>query len=455
MRQSDKICLALLAAALTFSMIPGQSAASETGERISLEQAFRIALENNEQVKISGKELRQAETDVTTATSELYPQISVRGAYNWEKERDFNGGSSSLQGSQESIFTTPNEYGTLSLQLDQHIYQWGKVWSGRKIAQYYREGTRLRHVRRVQEILFQVSTRYYEVLLGREAIEIAETALERAEKQLQQARARFNAGILTRTDVLRAEVQVSRSREELERAKNQHDIAMENLALELGIGSTPDSLAEPGEKSFPQTQVTDLYNKALKNRKDLKQAQKELQGRKENISVEKADFFPRLSFTGQYTRTDEKGLYYGEYDDWRAALELSFPLFTGWKNSADVDRAKAEQNKAEYSLDRLRKQIRNEVRSVYLNIQTQEKVIDQLKKQVQSAEENYRQVTARFQQGLVTAVDQIDAFTALTESENSLAQAYYTYQLDLIQLKLATGTFQEDLLEEEILNENS
>lgn len=450
MRQSDKICLAL-AAALTFSMILGQSAVSETRERISLEQAFRIALENNEQVKISRQELRQAETDVTTATSELYPQISVRGAYNWEKERDY-GASSSTQG---SIFTTPNEYGTLSLQLDQHIYQWGKVWSGRKIAQYYREGTRLRHVRQVQEILYQVSTRYYEVLLGREAVEIAETALERAQKQLQQARARFDAGILTRTDVLRAEVQVSRSREELERAKNQHDIAMENLALELGIESTPGSLVEPGEKSFAQAQIVDLYNKALKNRKDFKQAQKELQGRKENVSVEKADFFPRLSFTGQYTRTDEKGLYYGEYDDWRAALEVSFPLFTGWKNSADVDRAKAEKNKAEYSLARLRKQIRNEVRSVYLNILTQQKVIDQLGKQVQSAEENYRQVTARFQQGLVTAVDQIDAFTALTESENRLAQAYYTYQLDLIQLKLATGTFQNDLLEKKILNENS
>ena len=52
-------------------------------------------------------------------------------------------------------------------------------------------------------------------------------------------------------------------------------------------------------------------------------------------------------------------------------------------------------------------------------------------------------------------MDQVDAFTALNEAENRLAQAYYTYQLDLIRLELATGTFQEDLLKKEAANDLS
>ncbi|MFW6334419.1 MAG: TolC family protein [Desulfosalsimonas sp.] len=197
-----------------------------------------------------------------------------------------------------------------------------------------------------------------------------------------------------------------------------------------------------------------LYEKAMASRRDFKQAEKQLKGTEEHVDFRKADFFPNISLTGQYTRTDEKELYYGERYDWKTAVVVSYPLFTGWKTSAELDKAKAEKNKAGYSLQRLRKQIRNEVRSVYLDIRTQEKVIDQLQQQVQAAEQNYRETTARFEQGLVTAVDQVDAFTALKEAENRLAQAYYTYQLDQLRLEMATGTFQSDLVEKEIMNEN-
>ena len=449
MRKSGNIRF-MIPAALVFSLLLSMSAAAENSGEISLEKAYRIALEENEQVRISRQDLRKAEADITSATSNLYPQISARGAYTREKEFDF----SDAAGRAGSLFDTPEQYGTLTLRLDQHVYQWGKVWSSRQIAEHYFKGTRFGHLRRVQEVLYQVSTRYYEVLLGRRSIEIAENALKRAQQQLDRARAQYEVGVLTQTDVLRAEVQAAQSREQLERAKNQYDIARERLALEMGIESVPGTLEEPGERSFARARMPDLYDTALENRQDFKQAQKQLLARKERVNFEQADYFPNISLTGEYTRTDEESLFYGEPDDWQASVVVSYPLFTGWKTSAEVDRAKSEKLQAEYTLARLRKQIRNEVRSVYLDIQTQQKVIDQLEQQVQSARRNYEQVTAQFEEGLVTAVDQVDAFTALNEAENRLAQAYYTYQLDLLRLRLATGTFQSDLLKKEILNEN-
>lgn len=439
----------LFLAAVVPAMFLPATAVSEAGPPLCLERAYRIALEKNEQIKISRQQLRQAEADIATATSALYPQLSARGAYTRQKETDITGGASSLGG-----FGNPDTYGTLTLRLDQHIYQWGKVWSGRNMARLYYEGSGYRHIRRVQEILYGVSVRYYEVLLGRRSIEIAENALNRAVQQLERARAQFEVGILTQTDVLRAEVQVAQSREQLERAKNQYDIAKERLALEMGIQSVPGPLEEPQKRSFEPVPMPALYETALARRWDLDQAKKQLRVAAERVDFERADFFPNLSFTGEYTRTDEKDLFYGDSDNWEASLVVSYPLFTGWKNSAELARAKAERSQAEYSLARLRKQIRNEVRSVYLDIQTQQKVIEQLEQQVRSAQRNYRQVTARFEQGLVTAVDQVDAFTALNEAENRLAQAYYTYQLDLVRLKLATGTFQSDLLKKEMLHDH-
>ncbi|MCF8112093.1 MAG: TolC family protein [Desulfobacteraceae bacterium] len=449
MKNTGKICF-ILTAALILPAFMCTGAATENQRPISLEKAYSVALEQNEQIKISRQRLRQAETDIAAATSNLYPQISASASYTRQKQPETSGGTLARMSP-----TTPKDYGMFSLELDQHIYQWGKAWSGRNMAQHYYQSSRLRHLRRAQEILYQVSLRYYEVLLGRRSIEIAKNALKRAKQQLQRAEARYEVGVLTQTDVLRAEVQLARSREQLERARNQHDIARERLALEMGIESVPGDLMEPEKRSFPEMKIPALYEKALENRKDLSQAEKQLKGAEERVDFEQADFFPNLSLRGQYQRTDEKVLFSGEPDDWQASLVLSYPLFTGWERSAEVNKAESKKKEAEYALARLRKQIRNEVRSVYLDIKTQKEVIDQLEQQVQSAKRNYRQVTAQFEEGLVTAVDQVDAFTALNEAENRLAQAYYTYQLDLIRLKLATGTFQSDLLKKEILNESS
>jgi TolC family type I secretion outer membrane protein len=416
----------------------------------SLKDAYTVALEKNERVRISRERLAQERQDITIAESNLYPQISTEAGYTRQKVSDISAGGMPL-----GSFGNPRDYGTLTFKLEQHIYQWGKVWTGRRIAEYFYDSSSFRHIRSVKEILFAVSTRYYEVLLGRKAIEIAENALERAERQLARARARFEVGVLTQTDVLRARVQVVESQEQLERARNQYQIALENLALEVGVEGIPGPLVEPAEKRFEAPPVSELYQSALSHRKDLKEAQSRVRVARERVDFEEADYFPNLSLEGQYTHTNESDLFYGEENDWRATLKLSYPLFTGWRTTAEVDQAKAGLKEANAAVDRLKKEIRNQVRSVYLDIQTQKKVIQQLKERVNAARRNYRQVTAQFEQGLVTAVDQVDAFTALNEAENRLAQAYYSYQLDQIRLELSKGTFQTDLLAKELSDDGN
>ncbi len=433
-------------------LLTGHALAGQDQQNIgfTLDQAYETALKKNEHVAISREELRQNRSEITIATSNLYPQISAVAAYNREKDIQITADGQDL-----GTFGNPDEYGTLTIRLDQHIYQFGKVWSGRKMAQYYFKSSKFRHVRRLKEILFNVSTRYYEALLGRRAIEISENALQRANRQMEQANARFEVGVLTQTDVLRAQVQVAQSQEQLERARNQYDIALENLALELGTEAVPAELAEPLEKNIKPAPVPDLYQKALTHRQDLREAENRVSAAEKRVDFEQADFFPNLSVEGLYIRTEEPDMFFDERDDWQAALKLSYPLFTGGKTSAEVGKAKSELDQAKAAMARLKKEIRNQVRSVYLDIQTQKKVIQQLEEQVKTAKRNYRQVTAQFEQGVVTAVDQVDAFTALNEAENRLAQAYYSYQLDQIRLELAMGTFQTDLLVKELSNDRA
>lgn len=415
----------VLTAAAAWLLMSQIAPAREAG--LTLEQARQMALRQNENIQASREDLTQADRNLDMATSYLYPQVSATGSAT--RRKDIN------------PMMSPDEYEVLQVGLDQHIYQLGKVWTGKEMAAHYLDGTRLNHVRTVREILFQVTAAYYNVLLGRQAIEIGESSLTRAKKQLERAQARYDVGMSTETYVLRAKVQVAQAREQLERARNQYNLARENLALETGLDSLPASIEEPEEGAFPEKPVETLVTEALANRLDLQAAEKDTAAAKANIKWERADFFPKIFARGEYSYTTEEMLYNEHDENWSASLNLSVPLFTGGRNRAELAEAKSKHRQARFNLQRRKNAIRTEVRSVYLDLETQREVLKQYKAQVRSAESNYRQVTAQFEQGLATSVDQVDAFTTLNQAQNQLANAHYNYQLNLIKLQLVTGSF--------------
>lgn len=407
---------------------------------LTLEKAYQRAMSRNQDIASSRENVVQARKDVTQATSGLYPQLTAQGEYTRQKE---------LREESPRQPGTPEEYGTASLQLDQHLYQWGKRWSDRDAAKESLEGSRAEHFRSVQQVLFRVASSYYEVLLGRRSIQIAESALERAQAQLERAQSRREVGVATQTDVLRAEVQVAQTEEQLERAENQYDVAREQLALEMGVEEISHKLEHPDEREMAaNATMRSLYSRALANRKDLEGLANRIQAARASREGEEADYFPRLSAHGTYTRTDEPDIFPGEDNrqDWSASLRLTYPLFTGGREKAQLEKARSELMQVRVQRRRLQREIREQVRSVYLDLQTQQSVIQQLEKQVESAERNYRQVTAQFEEGAASSVDQVDAFTALNEAKNRLAKARYSYELDMVRLQLVTGVLQQELV---------
>lgn len=428
-RQSAFFCLACLILML--------SSPALAQEGLNLQQAFDLALEHNEQIQISRENLQQARGDVDVATSSLWPQLTAQGRHVRQKEFD-------------SLAPTPEKYNLFSLRLNQHLYQMGKVWSGRRLAKHYYQGSRHGHLRQSQEILFQVGMLYYEVLLAARSIEIAQDFLTRAQQQLQRAQALLDAGMTTQTDVLRARVLVAQAQEQLVQAQNNHDIAREDLALEIGLEALPAGPLQPYSPQMPDHDLQELYQISLKHRQDLAKAKEDLQAKQEGVDFERADFFPRLSLEGQYSRTDEEQLFYGdENEDWQASLQVSYPLFTGGKRRAELQQARSRQSQAQIALRRLEKEIRNQVRSIRLQIQTREQIVQHLKEEVQAARSNYQQVLAQYEQGLASSVDLVDAQTAYSESQSRLAQARYGLDLDLLRLKFTLGTLNKEQLQKE------
>ncbi len=404
------------------------------GDSLTLERAFRLALEHNQDVRASREDVRAARQNTRVARSELLPELSLSAQYFEQKEVTQFGAP------------FPTEEFNYSADLVQPLYRGGKSWHGWNVRQRQQEAARHGHFRRRQEILFQVARRYYGVLLARRNLNIARGDLTRARRQLDLARGRLEVGEATETVVLRAQVQVARAEEQLEQARNQRNVRRERLALELGLDRLPASPAERPAPTIPEAPREEYIRRAMENRRDLTKAREELRAARSNRLLEAGDYYPRLNLAGTYEWFPENERFHGTDEDWRVTLQASFPLFSGFREDAQLKQARARLRQARSRLERTRREVRVQVKSAHLDVQSQRKLVDTLRDQVAFARSNYRQVTAGFEQGVASSVDVVDAFTTLSEARSRLAAAVVNQQLQVLQLRLATGEFQQDRL---------
>jgi TolC family type I secretion outer membrane protein len=407
---------------------------------LTLNQAYRAALEHNEQLHVSRERQKQAEQNVTIAKSRLYPELSVTAETRRQKELSQSPGP----GVPPSTFQ-PEENYQYQLELRHRLYHGGKTWFGWSLRSQEAQVQSFRHYRRRQEILFEVARRYYDVLLARRNYEIAKNTLARSRNQLERMQGRLDVGEGTRTNLLRTEVTVSRSKQELRSARNDLDVAKRQLGLSVGLDSAPRTVEEVTMDGFDENLDIHL-ERAFENRWDLRQARASLRAARERVKWERADYFPSLDLVSQYSDAD-KPRFSDETENWNVRLVGSYPLFSGWRESAEVDQALSQYDAMTAEVERLRKEIRVSIRSVYEDVKTQRDVIQTAKDEVESARQNYERVSAEFEEGLVSAVDVDDALRALQESEGRLARARYNYQLGILRLRLATGVFKKNLLE--------
>ena len=422
------------------------------GEReITLDEAYRSALEYNERISASRYRVQQAREDVRIARSPMLPQVRLEGRHIRLKESDPAAGFGDLAADfgldpDAFDFRGPDNYNEASISASQVLFQGGKLRAGYLASQYAAESSEFEDYRLRQQVLFSVSGSFYNVLFARRAMGIAENRLTRSTRHLDLARERYEVGLVDITAMLRAQVQVAAAMEAVEQAKNDYTIAKERLALEMGVAEPPATVKEPEPIEVPEAPVERHIEYAFDNRRDLMASQKGRRLAEKQIDAERADFYPSLSLQGSYTVVDDEAVYGEDKYNWQAALVASYPLFSGFRDTAEVAKARAMESEMKASENRIKQEIRVDVRSAYADIQSRKKVVEHINDQVRAAKANYEQVSAKFEEGLASTVDVVDAETALNEAELSLASVYYQLQLDNLGLKLATGEFLGDYL---------
>lgn len=427
-RLSRKQAIATTFIAFILAISPDSKA---TG--LTLQEAYRLALQNYETVKIAQEAVIQAEFEKKRALSALLPTI--------KSELDYTRRPDAITSSNGSVIRPMGDE-KFQLTLEQPLYSGGRAVSALKIAGLGIEGSRAALGSTKEDLLFQVAGSFYDTLKAKKNVQIEEAEVKRLEEHRRAADVRFRVGEVTKDVLLRAEAELSGAKARLIRTSNDLQVAKDQLALLTKLPGDFD-MEEPQAPIMPAQSDQEQLDTAFKVRPDLIKKRLDEQIAVEGVRFAKGNFYPFLSLEAQYIQEDQSPTspFFTVTHDKFAMLKLTLPLFEGGLRIAELRQAQSKVRQAGLDHALLREQIRLEIRRVNLDLQTLHSVLENLRDQLAFAKENYTMVSKRFEVGLATNIDVLDANNTLIDAERQLANTAYDRDVAVLQLQKAMGIF--------------
>ncbi|MFO7871424.1 MAG: TolC family protein [Kiritimatiellia bacterium] len=297
-----------------------------------------------------------------------------------------------------------------------------------------------RHNAALQDVAISVQESYYELLGAQWFLTVAQETVKRTQYQLDMALARHGAGVVTRSDVLRAETQRADAELLLVQARNGVRISQGRLARTMGLPiHTAFEIVELSgdlqQQELPR--IEQLFDEAARQRPELQAALAHIAATRSEIAGSRAAYWPTLSAGVSAGRKDTE--FVPEQDEWSAGLSLRFPLFDGFERGHRTRRTQADLARAMADHANLLQGIELEVWTGYWRLIESADAVDAATRLTASAGESARLAEGEYKNGIISIVGLIDAQTAQTEAERCLVQARLDWYTAKARFERAVG----------------
>jgi outer membrane protein TolC len=299
-----------------------------------------------------------------------------------------------------------------------------------------------------QRVAIKATSDFYQVVLQRQLLAVARQSLKRSQSLLKASEARLQVGLVSKLDVFRAELQASQAEEAMLRAETSLEGALETFRSTLGLPATeavePEAMELPdAAETEPLEPIEVLVARAQAARIDLVESRDLVADARRGASLARQNLLPKLDLNFSMTQLG-LGTTYGSA--WKTAdrqfhvfLSSSYPLE---RSSASADRAEAELNLTgrQRTLQQDQLQVELEVRSAVRELQRLAKSIELQRKAVDIAEQQRQLATLRYQRGLASNFDVVDAEGSLVVARSALVGLLTSHRLARYELLRATGS---------------
>jgi len=415
-------------------------------ENYTVNDIFSIALKKAEKVRIAEENITISKEGKYKALAGLLPTVTAFGKYTkYSEEKLIN----------TPIFTQviqPDRSKVWGVTIEEKLSLGGREFTAFSMAKDTLTKTEFDVNSFKEQYLLRVAQDLYGYLKAKRAVEIAQANVDRLKKHRDAAKIRLKVGEVTRTDLLRAEAELSGAEADLISARNSLKILKSILARDVGIEG--DFEIMEGKLVDPYLNLTVDHVKAFAKdeRPEIKSALLAKEIARKNVNYAIGSFFPYLSLSATYQKLDQdpSNEFTNKKSEYAIAA-LNFPIFEGGLRKAEVGEAKAKLRQAELQYEDTLKEVFVDVESAYHDYITFRDTIKSLEDEVAYARDNFNSVSKQYQYGLANSIDVTDANTFLVTSERKLMEAQYNYQLAILRLRQATGTLLKAFMNNEIV----
>jgi outer membrane protein len=403
----------------------------------ALADAVAYALQNNPRLRSANAAIERARGQEQVEFAPFLPQIGLSNQTGVVSSTLAPG----VPGAAGFILANGDvsrNYTETELQLQWTIYDFGRTGGRYRQAIARERIAELQRARAEQTVEFDVAAAYLDVLLARASRRVQEDAVRRAQATLDDTVAQRKGGVALKEDVLRADVQLSESREALVLAQEAewntaarlNNVMGRNAGLPLEVVDldaqppVPGTLAEMLEQSATQRPEISLVGQAVAAAQEGRQ-------------VAQAEFLPRIFVRGSVGHTDGDGVITGWQEG--AGLHLESPLYTGGRLRGELRSAEASVQAALADTQTILDGISLQVNLAYRGVIAARQRIELSRTAVAQSEENLRLVRVRYRNGNATPTDIVDGEATLTRSQQRFFSSRYTYLAALARLDYAVG----------------
>ena len=425
--------IGLLMAGIFFWTAVWTVSARAQEKTLSLQEGLKLATANSRLVRIALKQQDVARADTLIARAPMLP--SVNGA----------AGQTFLAHQQKAVFdglTVPEsdkDFYSYSLHVQQVIWDFeGNASrygaSEALLAASVYDTARIRNF-----AALQFAFAYFDLLESQKMVFVAGDEVTRLDAHLKDATNLYNQGVITKNDLLQAQVRLSDASQRLVSAKNAMDVmaARINNLLARPLDTLFKPVDVPAQKVFysggsleqaslKQAALVRAWQTAQAKRPEIAIVNETMRSLDLDKKAVRSDYYPKFFAQGGYDYT--KNPFLTPNGNFSLVIGMGINLYGGGITKAEIDRIDSQRAKLLEQKEKLISDIELEVQTYSLDLEDALKRLDATKDSVSQATENLRINRVRYQEGEGTATDVLDALTLLTVAETDNYRAQYDFR---------------------------
>jgi len=452
---------------------------------LSLDQAVRMAIENNDRVHQYQERVQQKKYEEKSAYGNFFPTVTLSGGYNHLDEpllmdldpiRDamlslqarnqvsfasiaskMSGGTgiaentaqyaayysaaySALDSKLPHFIDTLKEqnYPQASVTVVQPLFTGGKILAGSRAGRAERKASEAELVKTRNEVIQETTNYWLAVVVTRDVLSVRKEVLDGILQHQKNAERLSEQGLISKYHLLRADVAVSEAKRNLTDAQSKYEIA--GLALRKTINCSDsldftilDSLVYQPVKDSLQVFLTSAEKEQpvydILNQKKILAQQK--------VSVQTSALQPQVAAFGRYELFPD---YLSNLEpDWVIGVTASLNLFSGFRNVNNLQSARHLVKEVDCMKSSIHHDINLLINKAYKEMRDAEQRYLQLESDIKLSDENYRQAQKRFESGYGTSLEVIDAQLVREKTRIDRILSLLDYYRSLNELNTAAG----------------